>query len=58
MAHPTKTKRIGGYTYHLEDSKLKRYEAEALKKHLIKTEEKRARIVQTPKGHEVWWAKK
>ena len=59
MPHPTKTKKIGGHIYHLEDSKLKRYEAEALKRHLRKTEDKRARISQAKDGsYEVWWAKR
>lgn len=59
MPHPKKTKKIGGHTYHLEDEHLKRVEAESLKKHLIKTEDKRARISQAKDGsYEVWWATK
>ena len=59
MAHPNVTERRSGHLWHLEDSKLKRYEAESLAKHLRKTEEKRARIKQVKDGsYEAWWAKK
>ncbi len=58
MPHPKYVKRYRGKLWHLEDSKLTISEARALRKHLVKTEDKRARITHTPEGHEVWWAKK
>jgi hypothetical protein len=59
MPHPTKTRKIAGHTYHLEDSGLKRVDANALKTHLRKTEDKRARVSQSKDGtYGVWWAKK
>ncbi len=55
--HPKETKRLHGRLWHLEDSGLTDVDARALKRHLVKTEEKRARIVKTKDGHEVWWAR-
>ncbi len=57
MPHPKDTKRYRGKFWHKEDSKLTLSEARALRKHLVKTEDKHARITHTPKGYEVWWAK-
>lgn len=57
MPHPTKTKRIGGKLFHLEDSGLKLSEARALASHLRRTEDKNARIIKAKGGREVWWAK-
>ena len=61
MAHPTDKKRMNGVIWHKEDSNLSLCDARALKRHLIKTEEKRARVFNdsSHKGkHEVWWAAK
>lgn len=57
MAHPTKTRRRNGKIWHLEDSELTRTDANALVKHLKRTEGKLARKNSTPSGWEVWWAK-
>jgi hypothetical protein len=58
MAHPKVTRRVGKRIYHLEDEKLSKVEAKSLKKHLIKTEDKRATITNTNDGYKVWWARK
>ena len=58
MAHPKEAKRLNGKIWHLEDQNLTLGEARALRKHLRKTEEKLAEFNHTPKGYEVWWAKK
>ncbi len=55
--HPNKTKRLEGRLWHLEDSELTKADARALAGHLRRTEDKRARIVKTKQGYEVWWAK-
>lgn len=57
MAHPKVTRQASGRLWHLEDSRLTRTDALALKRHLVKTEEKRARIRKSTGGYEVWWAK-
>lgn len=56
MAHPKETKRSGGKLWHLEDSKLKLSEAKALRKHLVKTEDKSAKVIKEKDGYQVWWA--
>lgn len=56
--HPKETKRLGGRVWHLEDSGLKKVEANALSKHLKRTEEKRARTSKAKDGYQVWWAKR
>ena len=48
---------MDGKKWHLEDSNLSSCDAEALKRHLKKTEDKKARIHKTKDGNEVWWAK-
>ena len=59
MAHPTETKRLGGHLWHLEDSGLKKVAALALKRHLVNTEDKRARVTKDKNdGYQVWWAKR
>ncbi len=61
MAHPKDVKRINGKIWHKEDSSLTLVEARSLKKHLRKTEEKKARVVNDSKHsgkYEVWWASK
>lgn len=60
MAHPKDVQRRQGKLWHKEDSNLKLVEARALKKHLRKTEDKHARVVNDSKHkgkYEVWWAK-
>jgi len=57
MAHPKETKIINRVKWHLEDSNLLLDEARSLKKHLIFTEGKRAKIVSSGRRNEVWWAK-
>jgi hypothetical protein len=56
--HPRDTKRIKGRLWHKEDSGLTLVDAKALKRHLIKTEEKRAMRVKAKDGYEIWWAKR
>ncbi len=58
MAHPTETKRRHGRLWHLEDSGLPISEARALRKHLIRTEDKKATINKSDGGYQVWWAKR
>lgn len=58
MAHPTETRRSKGKIWHLEDKELTLVEARSLKKHLIKTEDKRAKVTKVPTGFQVWWATK
>ena len=58
MAHPKITKRRSGKLWHLEDSKLKKVEAQALSKHLRHTEEKKASMNKTKEGYQVWWSHK
>lgn len=58
MAHPKVTKRLNGKLWHLEDSELKKVEAQSLRTHLIKTEDKLSRISKTKDGYRVWWARK
>ncbi len=55
--HPKETKRLSGRLWHLEDSGLTQVDARALARHLKATEDKRARIVKTKNGYQVWWAK-
>ena len=57
MAHPKETKRLKGRLWHLEDQGLTRVDAGALKRHLIHTEDKRARVKKDKSGYQVWWAK-
>lgn len=57
MAHPKETRRVKGKIWHLEDKDLKLAEARALKKHLKKTEGKKANVFHTPTGYQVWWSK-
>lgn len=57
MAHPKETKRLNGRLWHLEDQGLTKVDAGALKRHLIRTEDKRARLKKSKSGYEVWWAK-
>ena len=57
MAHPNVSKRSKNKLWHLEDSKLKLVEARSLKKHLIKTEGKKARYNRSKDGYQVWWAR-
>ncbi len=57
MAHPNVTKRVKNKIWHLEDEKLTLSDARALKRHLIRTEEKKAKVTHTPEGHQVWWSK-
>jgi len=57
MAHPKVTKRIDGRLWHLEDSGLPLVEARALKKHLRKTEGKKASYLKVEGGYQVWWSK-
>ncbi len=56
--HPKETKVVNGKIWHLEDQRLSLVEAKALTKHLKRTEEKLANYNKTPKGYQVWWAKK
>ncbi len=58
MAHPKETKRSKGIIWHLEDSKLALSEARALKKHLTKTEGKKAKYTHEPNGYKVWWTRR
>lgn len=60
MAHPKDVRRRNGKLWHKEDSNLSLTDARALKRHLKKTENKRARVYNDSKHtgkHEVWWAK-
>ncbi len=57
MAHPKDVKRLHGRLWHLEDKNLTLVEARSLKKHLRKTEDKRARVTNNNGKYEVWWAK-
>jgi hypothetical protein len=57
MPHPTDTKRYNGKIWHLEDQKLTLSEARALRKHLVRTENKKAIYNHTPSGYQVWWSK-
>ncbi len=59
MAHPKDVKKAKGKLWHKEDSNLTLVEARALSKHLRKTEEKRAKVVNDSLHsgrYEVWWA--
>lgn len=56
--HPKETKRSNGRLWHLEDSKLTMSDAQALARHLRKTEEKRARVTKAKDGYRVWWTKR
>ncbi len=56
--HPKQAKRLNDRLYHLEDSGLTKVDALALKRHLIKTEDKRARINKVKDGYQVWWARR
>ena len=58
MPHPTKTKKIGGKIWHLEDHGLPKPDAGALVRHLKNTEDKLARMNKAVGGYEVWWAVK
>lgn len=58
MAHPNVIKYIKGKKYHLEDTVMTKTAAEALKTHLVKTEEKEAFFKKTKDGYNVWWAKR
>ncbi len=55
--HPKDTRRIKGKLWHKEDAGLSRVEAISLKKHLIKTEDKKSRMYKAKEGYEVWWAR-
>ncbi len=57
MPHPKQTRRIGKRLHHLEDSGLTRSDANALKRHLSRTEDKKVRTHKGKDGYEVWWAK-
>ncbi len=60
MAHPKDVERRKGVLWHKEDSNLTLVEARALSKHLRKTEEKRAKVINDSKNqgrYEVWWSK-
>lgn len=61
MPHSKDKRRRAGKIWHKEDSNLSLVEARALKRHLIKTEGKRARKNTDSKHsgkYEVWWATK
>lgn len=58
MPHPKDTRKRGGKLWHLEDKNLKHVEAKSLKKHLVKTEDKRASINKAKDGYQVWWSKR
>ena len=57
MPHPKETKRLRGRLWHLEDQGLTLSDAKALKRHLVNTEDKRARIAKTKDGRQVWWSR-
>ncbi len=55
--HPRVTRWSQGMLWHLEDSKLPKYDAGVLARHLRNTEGKKARVAKTKEGYQVWWAK-
>lgn len=57
MAHPKKTKKMEGDVWHLEDYGLKHSDAQVLARHLRHTEDKKARVIRSKDGCEVWWSK-
>jgi hypothetical protein len=57
MAHPRTTELKNGRKWHLEDTVSNMVKANALAEHLIKTEEKKARISRYGNRFRVWWAK-
>lgn len=57
MAHPKITQKKDGKLWHLEDIVPTKCEAESLKTHLKRTEDKKSRIKKTKNGYQVWWAK-
>ena len=57
MAHPKVIKKVGKRVWHLEDEGLTHYDALALRRHLRKTEDKKAKINKNKDGHQVWWSK-
>ena len=57
MPHPKIQKFMYGKMYHLEDTVTTKGAAEALRTHLVKTEDKIARVKHTKDGYEVWWTK-
>jgi hypothetical protein len=56
MPHPKQTKREGGKLWHLEDTVKMKSHAEGLAQHLKHTEDKKAKIIPTKDGYQVWWA--
>lgn len=58
MPHPIETRRRQGKIWHLEDKGLTLSEARALRKHLVRTEDKRATISNVDGKYQVWWAKR
>ncbi len=57
MAHPKETRKIGGRLWHLEDSGLSLSDANALLRHLVRTEDKKSKITKAKDGYKVWWSK-
>lgn len=57
MAHPKQTRKFGGIEFHLEDSGLQKIDAQALKRHLSHTEDKKVRTTKHKDGWKVWWSK-
>lgn len=55
--HPNVKKRMGGRLWHLEDTVKTKLAADALKTHLVSTEDKKSKIVPIKNGYEVWWSK-
>lgn len=57
MAHPRTVEIKDGRKWHLEDTVSSMVKANTLAEHLIKIEEKKARISRYHNRFRVWWAK-